>query len=478
MLCLGPIRTHAGDLPGLQARRGQSNAHGQCSLARTRDRDCSREGPLVAVPHLHSVGLLRLRGAGQGPNSVAGKRSREHAAAAYKDEDSDNEPGGIPQQWWGQAPKRARSGGLVSSALSASYSVATLPFNLAYMACAAVAAAPRAGVNWLFPPAPKQRMRSSDLLRFSGDEDKPSAIVRQISFYFSDSNLPFDTFLKGEMAKDSWGRVSLAVIASFKRMRILNATIEDIAEAAASVPFLEVSEDGEFVRRTTAVADPQVTIARTVYAHPFEIETFGTAMEEVSEVFQHVGNVTSVRLVRDFRNHQPTGAVFVEFEHADMAEQACKAVLTQPSSGAPIEVCMKKDWKVLQRSQKKEDDKKRDDDPDHERARTKKQAANDLSAPNEKHSVWVRVANLDAAANWQDVNRVFTRYGTIKFVDMHHNNRSATVRYHSSRDAQTAAADTDTPSVCGSQPEISLVQGADENRENEKFKRRTKVVPA
>jgi len=61
---------------------------------------------------------------------------------------------------------------------------------------------------------------------------------------------------------------------------------------------------------------------------------------------------------------------------------------------------------------------------------------------------------------------------------MHHNNRSATVRYHSSRDAQTAAADTDTPSVCGSQPEISLVQGADESRENEKFKRRTKVVPA
>ena len=35
-----------------------------------------------------------------------------------------------------------------------------------------------------------------------------------------------------------------------------------------------------------------------------QIETFGTAMEEVSEVFQQVGNVTSVRLVRDFRNHQ------------------------------------------------------------------------------------------------------------------------------------------------------------------------------
>ena len=58
---------------------------------------------------------------------------------------------------------------------------------------------------------------------------------------------------------------------------------------------------------------------------------------------------------------------------------------------------------------------------------------------------------------------------------MHHSNRSATVRFLSSRDALSAAADEDTPSVCGSQPSICLVEGADEERENEKFKRRTKV---
>jgi hypothetical protein len=35
-------------------------------------------------------------------------------------------------------------------------------------------------------------------VRFGGDEDKPAAIQRQVAFYFSDSNLPLDTFLKGK----------------------------------------------------------------------------------------------------------------------------------------------------------------------------------------------------------------------------------------------------------------------------------------
>ena len=40
-----------------------------------------------------------------------------------------------------------------------------------------------------------------DFLRFAGDDDQPAAIARQVGFYFSDSNLPTDSFLKGEIAK-------------------------------------------------------------------------------------------------------------------------------------------------------------------------------------------------------------------------------------------------------------------------------------
>ena len=79
-------------------------------------------------------GLLRLRGAGGGPASISGKRRREPAAHV---DDSDEDPGGIPRQWWGEPPKRARMEGLVSTALSASYTLATLPLSIAYSVCAA-----------------------------------------------------------------------------------------------------------------------------------------------------------------------------------------------------------------------------------------------------------------------------------------------------------------------------------------------------
>jgi hypothetical protein len=40
------------------------------------------------------------------------------------------------------------------------------------------------------------------------------------------------------------------------------------------------------------------------------------------------------------------------------------------------------------------------------------------SAPNDKHAVWVKVTDLEASAKWEDVMRAFSRFGTIKFVDV------------------------------------------------------------
>jgi len=59
---------------------------------------------------------------------------------------------------------------------------------------------------------------------------------------------------------------------------------------------------------------------------------------------------------------------------------------------------------------------------------------------------------------------------------MHANTRSATVRFRSSRDALAAVADDDTPSVCGGTPRVALLDGADEEHENLKFKRRSEML--
>ena len=97
-----------------------------------------------------------------------------------------------------------------------------------------------------------QIIKGDDALALSSQSDKPSAVKQQIEFYFSDSNLQTDTFLKDEMAKDLKG-VKLAVIAGFKRMKVIEASVKDIAEAASKVPFLEVSADKLYVRRITPI---------------------------------------------------------------------------------------------------------------------------------------------------------------------------------------------------------------------------------
>ncbi len=83
------------------------------------------------------------------------------------------------------------------------------------------------------------------------DEAKEEAL-RQVEFYFHDSNLPFDKFLFTLTRKDPEGWVPIATIASFKRMRTIKELLglDGIAEVLrTSKELLDVSEDGANVRR-------------------------------------------------------------------------------------------------------------------------------------------------------------------------------------------------------------------------------------
>lgn len=83
----------------------------------------------------------------------------------------------------------------------------------------------------------------------------------QIEFYFSESNLPRDNFLKGKVAEDADGFVDLALICIFSRMNNLLKTshkeaskvppekVADVAEALEGSTLLVLSEDKTRVRR-------------------------------------------------------------------------------------------------------------------------------------------------------------------------------------------------------------------------------------
>uniref|UniRef100_A0A7N0T5L9 HTH La-type RNA-binding domain-containing protein n=1 Tax=Kalanchoe fedtschenkoi TaxID=63787 RepID=A0A7N0T5L9_KALFE len=137
------------------------------------------------------------------------------------------------------------------------------------------------------------------------DEETTKKVIRQVEFYFSDSNLPRDNFLKNTLAESEDGMVSLALICSFSRMRghlglgdvkadeVSEETVKLVSETLKSSTFLKLSEDGKKVGRTTELLKPEEVIeqvdSRTIAATPLpydvKVEDLETFFGQFAKVF-------------------------------------------------------------------------------------------------------------------------------------------------------------------------------------------------
>ncbi|KZT59572.1 hypothetical protein CALCODRAFT_481462 [Calocera cornea HHB12733] len=152
------------------------------------------------------------------------------------------------------------------------------------------------------------------------EEELKEKVLQQVEFYFSESNLPFDKFLFTLSYKDNpehW--VSVGTIASFKRMRDYTAAkgTSYVSEALKASTLLELSEDGEKVRRKVPLEDLEHrgghdAFARSVYAKGFGEET-PTLQRELEDFFSKFGKWNVVRMRRDKETKAFKSSVFVEW---------------------------------------------------------------------------------------------------------------------------------------------------------------------
>lgn len=98
------------------------------------------------------------------------------------------------------------------------------------------------------------------------NSEEKARILKQVEFYFSDSNLPLDKFMWELTKKNDAGWVAISTVASFKRMRQFT-NIPLIVEALRESPeLLEVNEQGTMVRRKKPLVDKKDTQYRSIYA--------------------------------------------------------------------------------------------------------------------------------------------------------------------------------------------------------------------
>lgn len=155
----------------------------------------------------------------------------------------------------------------------------------------------------------------------STEEQTQKSILNQVEFYFSESNLLNDRFLfTTQNANDGW--VPIQTISQFERMKKYRP-IETIVEALRkSENLLEVSENGEMVRRKIPLPKNYNEIQLNINKRSIFVEKLpqDAKLDDLLKFFNELAPVNQVRMKKN-KEKNFTGCCIVEFKDSNDAEK-------------------------------------------------------------------------------------------------------------------------------------------------------------
>ncbi|KAG2235872.1 hypothetical protein INT48_008175 [Thamnidium elegans] len=156
-------------------------------------------------------------------------------------------------------------------------------------------------------------------------------IRKQVNFYFSDSNLPYDKFLWTLRANTPEGWIPIETIAGFKKMKMITEDLDTIVKALKEVEsdIYELDEESKNIRRKSEVVQQDHT-SRSIYIKGLPLvdvdakdaiaELF-ILQDKIDDLFSEHAKVLCVRLKKT--TDRPKIA-YVEFESPEEAQKVAE----------------------------------------------------------------------------------------------------------------------------------------------------------
>jgi lupus La protein len=305
-------------------------------------------------------------------------------------------------------------------------------------------------------------------------------VKRQVEFYFGDSNLPGDKFMRQKANEDpdrpgdGQGWVELQLLCTFARMRQKKGEMDDeafvklVAETLAGSSVVSVSEDGKRVRRSTPLpnASQDDVQKRSFYAKGFPRE--GASLDEIMEYFngEELGTVKAVRMRYTYdKPRKFKGSVFVEMS----SEEEATAVLGKSLSfrGTPLVLRAKAEYQEAKRKEYQERQAskgKRKHEDGSEAA-----AAAEAATPKEHaKGTTLKVEGCGSETSRETLKEAFGAHGKIAWVTYQRGDADAFLFFEEAGKANEVIEklfEAGVPEVGGKQPTLSAVEGEEETEQ-------------
>lgn len=278
------------------------------------------------------------------------------------------------------------------------------------------------------------------------NNDGPSVlekkIIKQLEYYFGDMNLARDKFLQ-EKIKEDEGWVSLEVMVTFNRLKILSEDFEVLMSAMkkSTSGLIEVNEEGKKIRRSPDKPMPEQTKerkddlkVRSLYVKGFPVDQ---TLDTLIEFFEKAGTTEQVKMRKDI-DGKFKGSCFVVYNSVESAKKFLNEADHAKYEESDLIRMLKDDY-----FKKKLDEKKQD----REEELKKKEAAKVQRQAEENEEFGKRITKgailkfggiVEDTVDREEIKAFFAQHGKVAWADFDKGDKEGTLRFDGENSASEA----------------------------------------